>query len=144
VIGRSVGEGSAPVEQKIAALQAAGRPLKWLTHVDDRALTEAYQRASFTVYPSIREGFGLPILESLWHGRPCLCGENGALGEVAHGGGCGFIDQTNPASIAGAMENLLTDREQYRMFFHAAQGRTFRTWDDYTAGLQGLFEGRTP
>ena len=144
VIGRSVGEGSVPMERKIAELQAAGRPLQWLAHIDDGALTEAYRRCSFTVYPSIREGFGLPILESLWHGRPCVCGENGALGEVARGGGCQFVDQTDPASIAGAMENLLTDEAQYGITFRAAQARAFRSWDDYVHDLLGLMAGLKP
>jgi len=130
------------MEQKIGALQAAGRPLQWLAHIDDGALAEAYRRCSFTVYPSIREGFGLPILESLWHGRPCVCGENGALGEVARGGGCEFVDQTEVASLAGGIERLLTGEALYLQRFQEAQARSFRSWDDYVGNLLALFESR--
>jgi len=67
-------------------LQSLGRPIRWLKHVDDRTLHQAYRECLFTVYPSLMEGFGIPILESLWHGNRCVCGGNGALGEVARGG----------------------------------------------------------
>jgi len=45
------------------------------------ALHQAYRECLFTVYLP-HGGFGLPISKS-WHGKPCVCGGNGALGEVA-------------------------------------------------------------
>ena len=75
--------GNFSVLSKIRALRAKGRPLVWLKHVDDKILHALYRECAFTVYPSLMEGFGLPIAESLWHGKPCVCGDNGALGEVA-------------------------------------------------------------
>src|SRR3546814_9879591 len=55
---------------------------------DDEDLNKLYAASDFTVYPSYEEGFGLPILESLWHARPCICMNQGAMAEVALGGGC--------------------------------------------------------
>ena len=77
------------------------------------------------------EGFGLPIAESLWHGKPCICGDNGALGEVARGGGCLIVDQTKPDALAGAMKTLLMDRQLYARLVEQARARRFRTWSDY-------------
>lgn len=87
LVGRTTAHWGARVETAVRALQNEGRPVRWLRHVDDDSLRAAYEECAFTVFPSLVEGFGLPILESLWHGRPCVCGGNGAIGEIARGGG---------------------------------------------------------
>jgi glycosyltransferase involved in cell wall biosynthesis len=116
---------------KIRALRAKGRSLIWLKHVDDDTLHTLYRECAFTVYPSLMEGFGLPIAESLWHGKPCLCGGNGALGEVARGGGCLIVDQTNRAALANGIKSLLLDRQLYARLLTEARARKFRSWTDY-------------
>ena len=127
---------SQPILEAINALQRRGRPLHWLQHVSDDALVDAYRRCSFTVYPSLIEGFGLPIQESLWFGRPCVCGTNGALGEVSAGGGCLPCDQANTASLATAMRQLLTDRALYERLAGEAERRPFRSWIEYARALR--------
>ena len=82
--------------------------------VDDATLNRLYEEASFTVYPSVIEGFGLPIMESLWHGRPCICARGSVMGELAAGGGCLATD--------------VTDAE-------AAQRRRFVNWRRSARGL---------
>jgi glycosyltransferase involved in cell wall biosynthesis len=112
-------------------MQTSGRPFRWLKHVDDDRLERAYCECAFTVYPSLMEGFGLPILESLAHGKPCICGDNGALGEVSAGGGCLFVDQTSWEDLAGAMRRLLSDRALYARLSTEARVRKFRSWSNY-------------
>jgi len=136
IVGRSTASwGRQRVVREIARLQNFGHPITWLRHVDDATLQSAYRDCHFTVYPSLREGFGLPILESLWHGKPCICGQNGALGEAGAGGGCLFADQTNPAALAEAMDRLLGEAELYDRLRDEANRREFRSWDDYLAKL---------
>ena len=61
----------------------------------------------FTVYPSVEEGFGLPILESLWCGKPAICANFGAMLEVAEaGGGC---DGHRRDGMSGAMAKAIVD-----------------------------------
>jgi glycosyltransferase involved in cell wall biosynthesis len=105
--------------------------------VSDVELAEAYRNCAFTVFPSRMEGFGLPILESLWHGRPVVCGSNGALGEVSSGGGCLHVDQNDPVSLAGGIRLLLTAPDLLDALRREALGRSFRSWEDYQADLQG-------
>ncbi|MEY2481344.1 MAG: hypothetical protein QOI04_2271 [Verrucomicrobiota bacterium] len=131
LIGSSTGNFGLKIVPQIRLLQTAGWPIRWLKHVDDVALHRAYRECSFTVYPSLQEGFGLPILESLWHGKPCVCGNNGALGEVAEGGGCFYVDQTSAASIAEGIRRLLRDGEVYQRLCAEARARKFRTWSNY-------------
>jgi glycosyltransferase involved in cell wall biosynthesis len=104
---------SVAIVRQIWKLQMRGRPLRWLRHVSDETLSCEYRQCRFTIYPSLMEGFGLPIIESLLHGKPCICGGNGALGEVAHGGGCLIIDQSNANALASGIKTLLTDQETY-------------------------------
>jgi glycosyltransferase involved in cell wall biosynthesis len=123
--------GNFSVLRKIRSLRAKGRPLTWLKHVDDETLHALYRECAFTVYPSLMEGFGLPIAESLWHGKPCVCGGNGALGEVARDGGCLIVDQTNTVALAEGIKTLLLDRQLRARLSVEARDRRFRSWSDY-------------
>jgi len=135
LIGRNVGAPFNKIVRQIWKLKTRGHPLHWLRHVDDQTLLRAYRDCRFTVYPSIMEGFGLPIVESLAHGKPCVCGGNGALGEVARGGGCLIVDQTSEDALAAAIEKLLTDPVTYERLSTEARARKFRSWSDYTEKL---------
>src|ERR1700716_2884725 len=129
-IGRSTGYYGHKVISPMKQLQRSGYRIRWLQHVNDRALHRAYRSCRFTVYPSRTEGFGLPIAESLWHGKPCVCGGNGALGELARPGGCLIVDQTNADALAEAMRTLLIDNTTYERLSADARARNFRRCDN--------------
>lgn len=137
VIGRNVGAPWNKIVREIWQLRMRGRPLHWLRHVNDETLLRAYRECHFTVYPSLMEGFGLPIVESLLHGKPCVCGGNGALGEVARGGGCLIVDQTNTDALVDGIRKLLSDQQLYSRLADEARARKFRTWSDYIEKLLG-------
>jgi glycosyltransferase involved in cell wall biosynthesis len=131
------------IVSRLARLARAKRPVRWLRHVSDLDLSQAYRDCSFTVFPSRMEGFGLPILESLWYGKPVICGGNGALGEVSSEGGCLIVDQNDPAALADGIRHLLRDPAALQKFGEEARRRSFRTWDDYRGDLlQALKEVR--
>lgn len=135
LIGRTLAGWGGRVSEKIEQLRTAGRAVRWLRHVDDETLRRAYEECAFTVFPSLVEGYGLPILESLWHGRPCVCGVNGALGELIAGGGCLSVDQTDSAALAAALEDLLADQTLYRRLCEETVARSFPTWEVLAAAL---------
>jgi glycosyltransferase involved in cell wall biosynthesis len=122
----------------LRALQKKGRRVRWRKHISDAELIDAYRECSFTAFPSRLEGFGLPIIESLWHSRPVICGRDGAIGEVAAGGGCLTIDQNDTGELAGAMASLLNDGEFYGRLYDETRRRAFRSWDDYGREIDGL------
>ena len=142
LIGRTTAHWGGKVLAAVEKLQAAGRPLRWLRHVDDATLNAAYAGCKFTVFPSLVEGFGLPILESLWHGRPCLCGRNGALGEVAADGGCLLVDQNDAKALAVGLGRLLTEAELYTKLRREALHRLFDNWERYAARLLRVLQPR--
>jgi glycosyltransferase involved in cell wall biosynthesis len=129
--------------RRVRALARQGRAVRWRQHISDAELAAAYHDCSFTVFPSRLEGFGLPIIESLWHGRPVICGRNGAIGEVAAGGGCLLVDQNNAGEIAGAIDSLFRDSTLYHRLYQETRTRTFRSWDDYGRDLDQVLGLKT-
>jgi glycosyltransferase involved in cell wall biosynthesis len=98
--------------------------------VDDASLASAYARCTFTVYPSLLEGFGLPVQESLAHGKPCICSSLGAIGESALGGGCLTLDRVNVPSLANGIRQWLTTPEHLAQATEAINSRYFKSWRD--------------
>ena len=127
---------------RIRSLQQAGRPLLFKGSVSEADLHDAYRRCAFTVYPSIIEGFGMPVLESLQHGKPCICSGRGALGESAHGGGCVPLDSVDAPTLAGAMRRLLRQPDELAALAAVARGRHLKSWPEYagefTAWMRSL------
>jgi len=136
LIGLPQAETGAPALRRIADLQRSGRPLRYDGPAGEAALEAAYAEASFTVYPSLQEGFGLPVAESLLRGRPCICSARGALGEIARGGGCLALEVMDVSGLAAACERLLTDPELRRRLADAAAGRRFPRWSEYADRLR--------
>ena len=120
---------------RLRALQSAGRPLRYDGPVTDEALNNAYARCAFTVYPSLIEGFGLPVLESLAHAKPCISSARGALGEATRDGGCLTVENPDAPQLASALERLLTDAALREKLTTEARTRTFKTWPAYAAEL---------
>lgn len=116
--------------------------IKWNDDADDKSLAQLYRECDFTVFPSVEEGFGLPILESLWNGKPCVCADFGAMAEVAAGGGCVAIDVRDTAALAGAIAALVGDAERRNALTHEAVKRRFKTWRDYAEEIAGLMVAR--
>jgi glycosyltransferase involved in cell wall biosynthesis len=135
LIGMALAETGSRALARIRELQSAGRPLRYDGPVDDTALHAAYAACAFTVYPSLMEGFGIPVIESLEHGRPCVCSGRGALGESARGGGCVPLASVDAPSLATAIGGLLGNPARIAALAHEAEGRTFPTWADYTRGI---------
>jgi glycosyltransferase involved in cell wall biosynthesis len=120
---------------RIRALQAAGRALRYDGPVGEAELAAAYTACSFTVYPSLVEGFGLPVIESLAHGKPCICSAHGALGESATGGGCLALESVDASSLAAAIARLVRSPDELAALGAQACARRFKTWRNYADEL---------
>lgn len=79
--------------------------LGWLPFED---IPLVYRNAEMFVYPSLHEGFGLPILEAMASGIPVICSRIEPLIEVA-GDAALFVDPYDPADIAQGMSRVLID-----------------------------------
>lgn len=134
LVGARHATGKAALE-RIAVLRGAGRPLAHDGAADEAALEHAYAAAAFTVYPSLAEGFGLPVAESLARGIPCVCSRHGAVGEIAAGGGCLTVEYTDATSLREAIARLLQDPAELSSLAGVASRRRFKTTADHAREL---------
>jgi glycosyltransferase involved in cell wall biosynthesis len=88
-----------------AGVKAHVRMPGFIPRVD---LVALYRAAAAVVYPSLTEGFGLPVLEAMACGAPVVASRAGAIPEVA-GGACALVDPADVAAIASAVAALLDD-----------------------------------
>jgi glycosyltransferase involved in cell wall biosynthesis len=84
---------------------ARGRRVRFLGMVSDRRLCQLYRQAKFTIYPSLYEGFGFPVLDSLLHETPVLSSFHSSLQEFA-GSGVHYFDPHDPDSLDQACREL--------------------------------------
>jgi glycosyltransferase involved in cell wall biosynthesis len=82
-----------------------GRRVRFLGNVSDAELCRLYRKASWSIYPSVYEGFGFPVVDSLRHGTPVLTSGNSSIREFEHEG-VYFIDPCDGSSIETAWRKL--------------------------------------
>jgi glycosyltransferase involved in cell wall biosynthesis len=122
-------------ERLEAMLQATGltelrRHVLLPGYIPQKQLAVVYALAQFFLYPSLRESFGLPILEAMACGTPVITSNTSSMPEVA-GDAALLIDPTKPEELGNAMFTLQSDperRQQYAMRGLARAGQfTWRT-----------------
>jgi hypothetical protein len=107
-VGRLGWKASAFINPLVESKYLNGR-VHLLRDISDFELRELYDRCLFTVYPTLYEGWGLPVGESLSLGKICVCSDRTSIPEVA--GDCGvYIDVSNVDRSVEVIRNLIRDR----------------------------------
>jgi glycosyltransferase involved in cell wall biosynthesis len=110
--------------QQTAARLGGSDWCHFLGYVDRDTLATLYASCWALVYPSLSEGFGLPLLEAMRFGRPILCSDTTSCAEVAGDAALRF-DPTRPDAIRAALEQLDRDPALVRTLAnHGARRRT--------------------
>jgi glycosyltransferase involved in cell wall biosynthesis len=105
---------AADVENKARAVGLNGR-VKFRGYVAKEELPALYSGATAFVYPSLLEGFGLPVVEAMACGTPVITSNNSALREVA-GNAAVLIDPLSVRELTEAMTRLVEDAGERREF----------------------------
>ena len=106
---------------------AASDNVKFLGHVEERYLSGLYAAASVMAYPSLWEGFGLPVLEAMAQGTPVVTSELISTEEVA-GGAAVLVDPRNAESIRAGIRTALQDQAQLSQ--RGLQRAALATWSN--------------
>lgn len=112
----------------------------FLGYVSDDTLAALYQGAHFFTFPSLFEGFGLPILEAQSHGVPVMCANNSSLPEIA-GDGALLVDPTDVDAIADAMLRLSEDEALRQELIERGYANADRfSWEKAARETLAVFE----
>jgi glycosyltransferase involved in cell wall biosynthesis len=127
-----------PVFRSIESL-GLQEAVRFLGYVPQEVLVALYNLADALVFPSLYEGFGLPVVEAMACGTPVITSRNGSLDEVS-GEAAEFIEPTNVESIAASLRYVLTDAERQeelrqRGLAHAAR----YSWEHTAKQTQALY-----
>ncbi len=99
-------------------------------YVSDEELIALYQMATCLVFPSLYEGFGLPVLEAMAAGCPVITSMTSSLPEVA-GDAALLVDPLNAQEIATAMQRVLQDEDLRRRIVHDGYRRAASfSWEE--------------
>jgi glycosyltransferase involved in cell wall biosynthesis len=96
--------------------------------MDDARLAGLVQSSRATAFPSLAEGCGLPLLESLWLGVPCVCSDIAPLLENAAGGGCSVVAGNKLEGWIAAIRGILLDDALHARLAAEASARALPTW----------------
>jgi glycosyltransferase involved in cell wall biosynthesis len=143
VLAGSAGYGSEEILARIAGSPAAGR-ISVLGYISPADLAGWYARCSVFAFPSLDEGFGLPVLEAMAAGAPVLSSDRSALPEVA-GDAALLVDPENAETMGKALRDLTQSEELRRELARRGSLRAQlftwekavrETWDVYRQVLE--------
>jgi glycosyltransferase involved in cell wall biosynthesis len=109
----------------------------WVGRVSDEQLAALYRGARCLVYPSLYEGFGIPVLEAMACGAPVVTSLGGASEEVA-GGAAVLVDPRDAASIAAGIEQADGRRDELRA--RGLERAAAFTWERVAAETRSVYE----
>ena len=102
------GDPSPDVQRAVEALRLGTR-VRFTGPVDDAALAGLYRGARALVFPSLYEGFGLPIVEAMACGTPVITSRATSMSEVAGEGNALFVNPLDVAELSAAMDRVCED-----------------------------------
>jgi glycosyltransferase involved in cell wall biosynthesis len=97
-------------ERGWGGVEAGGDGVRWLGRVPDEELARLYRGARCVAYPSVYEGFGIPVLEAMACGAAVVTSRGGATEEVADGAAV-LVDPLDASEIAAGIERAAADRD---------------------------------
>lgn len=136
VVGRVNPRFGKPIEAELRQLARRRSGLKLHGAADDALVARLFFEVSALAFPTMAEGCGLPLLESLWQGVPCVCSDLPVLRENADGGGCRAVAVGDPAAWRSALREVMFEPAQRAGLAREACARPLPTWSAAAAFLR--------
>ncbi|MFN7937531.1 MAG: glycosyltransferase family 1 protein [Bryobacteraceae bacterium] len=150
VLAGSEGYGAEAIRHRIADSPARQR-IELTGYIDDERLEDLYRTSRMLAFPSLDEGFGIPLLEAMAYGLPILTSSGSALREVAEGAAL-LVDPRKTQEIRDGMQELARNENLRRQLRQAGMERAKenswgiaaeKTWQVYQELTGKTFPGKT-
>lgn len=125
--------------EALATARQLGVPILHLMSANDEELHFLYANCLFSIYPSLYEGWGLPVGESLWFGRPCLASNTSSIPEVADEG-VAYFDPRNENEMLSSVMRLCVEKDDLAQLEREAKATTLRDWPHVARDLMDTLE----
>jgi len=106
----------------------------------DSDIAYLHERSLCSIYPSLYEGWGLPVGEAAWFGRTCITSQESSLPEV-----CGiladYVDPRSPDDIAAKVRRVVADRERLQQRERLLGSVRLRTWREVAGEFHEALRG---
>lgn len=123
----------------VTRLRHQGYTVETRQSVRERELQQLLAQSACTVFCSLAEGFGLPVVESVMKGVPCITSNRGSMKEVGERmGGCLLVDPESEQQIARGIEELLSASPLAERLRGEAAQATWPAWRDYARQLHAF------
>lgn len=136
VAGRTNPHFGKPIVERLEKLQRREKRFRYHAAASDEELSRLYARARAVVFPTLAEGCGLPLLEALWRGGPCVGSDLPVLREITDAGGCLVARVNDVADWKAKLRAVLTDAAENRRLQTAAMARALPRWAETAAALR--------
>jgi len=108
-------------------------------YVSDEELNSLYRNASALIFPSLIEGFGVPILEAQYHKCPIITSNISSMPEVA-GKGALFVNPLKAEEIIKAFSTVLDTDTRKELIINGVENLNRFNWKQYTKEMINIFE----
>jgi glycosyltransferase involved in cell wall biosynthesis len=143
LVGRVNPHFGKPLRARIKQLSGKFAGLRFHEAAKDAEVAALYATARASVFPTIAEGCGLPLLESLWQGVPCVCSDLPVLRENSAGGGCLPVAVNDRAKWKATLRRVLHEQSMHAILTSEATSRGLPTWAEAAAALRRALQGGT-
>jgi glycosyltransferase involved in cell wall biosynthesis len=136
VVGRVNPHFGKPIATRMRRLGQREARFRFHEAASDAQLRKLYARAHAVAFPTIAEGCGLPLIEALWRGVPCIASDLPVLRENADGGGCVLATVNDAGDWAAKIRDLISDGALHARLRAQVRSRGLPRWADTVASLK--------
>jgi glycosyltransferase involved in cell wall biosynthesis len=113
----------------------------FLGYIPKNEIRYIYRNATFLVFPSLFEGFGMPVLEAMLSGCPVICSNTTSLPEVA-GGAALYFDPLNAEDLAEKINTVISDSELRERLIKEGYAQALEfSWEQTAKNTLKIFKG---
>ncbi len=128
VVGRTNPYFGKEVERRLKRAARQGYPLHLHGQLSDESLQRLFNETDLVVVPSLAEGCGLPVLESLWKGIPTVSSELHSIRENSRFGGCRLFETGNANALAERLRDLIESSTELRALSSSIRTDALPRW----------------